>query len=71
MRFTSAAEKVIKNAASVSSGRGSPFTGSEDLLIAILSEKECAACKLLNARGITYESARSRIPSVSQRSVPA
>ena len=69
MRFTAAAEKVIKNAASVSSGRGSPFTGSEDLLIAILFEKDCAACKLLNARGITYESARSRIPSVSQRSV--
>ena len=65
MRFTAFAEKVIDRSKAVSARLGCPFTGTEHLLLAILSEPECAACKLLAARGVTYQVVDRMIPEMS------
>ena len=71
MRFTASAEKALSRSDETAAEYGCPFTGSEHLLIALLSDNECAAYKLLKARGVTFKSVTSMLPLNMQRSVCA
>ena len=71
MRFTASAEKALSRSDEAAAEYGCPFTGSEHLLIALLSDNECAAYKLLKARGVTFKSVTSMLPLNMQRSVCA
>ena len=52
MRFTATAKKALENAAGLSAEYGCPFIGTEHILLSLLSYPECAAFKLLTARGV-------------------
>lgn len=52
-RFTEKAERTIENSLMYASEMGHNYIGSEHLLLALVSERDCAASKLLENRGVT------------------
>ncbi len=52
-RFTPPAQNAIRNALMFAKELGHTYIGSEHLLLGILKEKDCAAARLLEARGVT------------------
>lgn len=64
-RFTAYAEAVLNSAKEISKSSGTPFTGSEHLLFAMLGCRDCIAYKLLTARGITEKSVLRFIPDAA------
>ena len=61
-RFTASAEAVLNEAKEISKKSNCPFTGSEHVLSAMLSNTECIAYKLLTARGMSLSSVNGFIP---------
>ncbi len=56
IKFTSAAEAALSEADRFASLFGRAFTGSEHILLGMLNTEDSIACKLLNARGINFDS---------------
>ncbi len=52
-RFTPQAQNAIRHALSFAKELGHTYIGSEHLLLGILKERDCAGCRLLEARGVT------------------
>lgn len=50
-RFTEKAERIIENSLIYASELGHNYIGSEHLLLALVSERDCAASKLLEIKG--------------------
>lgn len=69
MRFTASAEAAVAAADKISTEAGCPFTASEHLLIALLSDEDCIACRLLKERGVTLFSVKAMIPEIRQKSI--
>ncbi len=53
--FTNSAKNALKKALELSGELGSPYVGSEHLLLGILTEKEGSAESVLTEEGISYE----------------
>jgi len=60
-RFTPAAERVLNRALTEARSMGHTYIGTEHLLLGLLFEKDCVACRILGRRGIAYEDLRERI----------
>lgn len=60
-RFTEKAERVIENSAIYASEMGHNYIGSEHLLLALVSERDCAASKLLEIRGASASETKNII----------
>ncbi|MCL2772985.1 MAG: ATP-dependent Clp protease ATP-binding subunit [Oscillospiraceae bacterium] len=60
-RFTQYAKNALNNALELSRNFGHTYVGSEHLLLGILKEKNCAATKILENRGIMFENIRAQI----------
>ncbi|MCL1793105.1 MAG: ATP-dependent Clp protease ATP-binding subunit [Oscillospiraceae bacterium] len=63
--FTPSANSAVNNAANIARNFKHAYVGSEHLLLGLLMEKNCAAAKILENRGIMFENVRSRLLSVS------
>lgn len=59
--FTRKAASVLNGALEAACALGHTYIGSEHLLLALASESDCVAAKLLDARGITPERIRQSI----------
>ncbi len=54
-RFTPPAQNAIRHALTFARELGHTYIGSEHLLLGILRERDCAACRLLEARGVSEQ----------------
>lgn len=59
--LSQSAKNVLNNAHALAKNLGHTFVGSEHLLLSMLYEHSSIACKILNARGITYDIVKTRI----------
>ena len=64
-RFTEKAESVIAGAREYASEMGHTYIGSEHLLLALIAERDCAASRLLESRGVTASETKNMILNVS------
>ena len=64
-KFTPKAQNALNAALGFASELGHSYIGSEHLLLGLLSTADCAAAKILSARGIKGESIRSTIIGVT------
>ncbi len=60
-RFTEKAERVIESSLIYASEMGHNYIGSEHLLLALVSERDCAASKLLEIRGASTSETKNII----------
>ncbi len=60
-KFTAKATNVLNKSLYLASELGHTYIGSEHLLLALTSETDSVAAKLLDARGVTFESVRSAL----------
>ena len=63
--FTQAANNAINNALEIARNFGHTYVGSEHLLLGILMEKNCGAAKILENRGIMFETVRAQVLNTS------
>ena len=52
-KFTERAQNALNHSLRIAGDLGHTYIGSEHLLIGLMSEGECAAAKMLKARGLT------------------
>ena len=69
-RFTPKAQNALNNALSVAGELGHSYIGSEHLLLGLLSSPDCAASKLLTARGTKIESVRATVIEITGKGFP-
>jgi len=68
--MTQAVRAVIAMAADEAEGLGSPYVGTEHLLLGLLREREAPACHVLQSCGLTTERARAQLAqSIGERQV--
>lgn len=60
-KFSKKASLAISSAQEIASKLGHTYIGSEHILLGVLSETECVGCRLLLARGITYEKVEAKL----------
>lgn len=59
--FTQKANDVLNAAIEYAENMGHTYIGSEHLLLALTSEKDSVAAKLLEARGVGFDNTRDAI----------
>ncbi len=64
-RFTEKAENVIEKTYFYASELGHTYIGSEHLLLALLSERDSAAAKILESRGALFSEAEATVRAIS------
>ena len=64
-RFTPAAERVLNRALTEARSMGHTYIGTEHLLLGLLFEKDCVACRILGRRGIAYEDRHIKLENPS------
>ena len=64
-KFTPKAQNALNSALGFASELGHSYIGSEHLLLGLLSTADCAASKILSARGIKSESVKNTIIEVT------
>ena len=69
-KFTPAAQKALEEALLIASSLGHTYIGTEHLLLGLCASQQGAACRLLSARGITYESTFSAVARLSGSGEP-
>ena len=62
--FTQSANNALNNAVAIARNFKHDYVGSEHLLLGLLAEKNCAAAKILENRGIMFENVRARLLSM-------
>ena len=60
-KFTQKAQNALKRALTLAEELGHTYVGSEHLLLALSSERDSVATKLLTSRGATYDSLKSKL----------
>ena len=69
-KFTERAQNALNHSLRIAGDLGHTYIGSEHLLLGLLSEGECAAAKMLKARGLTVRQVRSAIIESAGSGVP-
>ena len=69
-KFTERAQNALNHSLRIAGDLGHTYIGSEHLLLGLLSEGECAAAKMLKARGLTVRQVRSVIIESAGSGVP-
>ena len=69
-KFTERAQNALNHSLRIAGDLGHTYIGSEHLLLGLLSEGECAASKMLKARGLTVRQVRSAIIESAGSGVP-
>ena len=64
-RFTPAAERALNHALSEARAMGHAYIGTEHLLLGLLNEKDGVAYRLLQERGLRYESLRETLLTIT------
>ena len=64
-KFTSKAQSILSLSVHAAEDLGNTYIGSEHLLLALLSEKDSVAARMLNKRGISLAKIKSEIKSQS------
>ena len=60
-KFTQKATNVLNKSLYLASELGHTYIGSEHILLALSSEAECVAAKLLSDRGVSFDRLKSAI----------
>ncbi len=69
-RFTPKAQYALNSALTVAGELGHSYIGSEHLLLGLLSSPDCAASRLLTARGAKPESVRATVIEITGKGFP-
>lgn len=69
-KFTERAQNALNHSLRIAGDLGHTYIGSEHLLIGLMSEGECAAAKMLKARGLTVRQVRAAIIESAGSGVP-
>ena len=69
-KFTPKAQNALNAALNIAGELGHTYVGSEHLLLGLLSTPDCAALKILNARGTKIESVKSTVIEITGVGTP-
>ena len=69
-KFTERAQNALNHSLRIAGDLGHTYIGSEHLLLGLMSEGECAAAKMLKARGLTVRQLRAAIIESAGSGVP-